>query len=85
MDNLLRQTKDIGDCRVFDYMKMCYILLNCLFKMDTSQSTDISLGNKFLDRRMGRKEILRLIDYYIELNNIVYVDNVKEEERQNDG
>lgn len=27
---------------------------------------------------------MTIIDYYIDMNNITYIDNVKEEEREND-
>ena len=57
MNDSLRQTKDGGDCKVFVYIGMCYIFLNHLIKTHTSQSTDMSLDNKSLDRKSDREKI----------------------------
>ena len=43
----------------------------------------MSLDNKSLDGERGKKEILRVINYYFKLNNIVYVDGIKKKEREN--
>lgn len=56
---------------------MCYIILNHLFKTDTGQSTNISASNKSLYKEKGREETLKVIDYYIKLKNIVYIDGVQ--------
>lgn len=58
---------------------MCYILLNRLLKIDISEFTDISFSNKFLDRERKRNMIFRLINYYIDTNNIIYIDDIKKE------
>lgn len=58
---------------------MRYILLNHLFKTNTSQST-----NKFFYGQGGRKKILKVIDYFIESNNIAYIDGIKEKKEEND-
>lgn len=63
---------------------MRYILLNNLFKIDTSQCINMSVENKFFNWERGRADILKIINYYININNIVYVDSIKKEERENE-
>lgn len=84
MDNSLRETKDGSNCGVFVYIRMHYIFLNCLFKIDTSQCIDINIENKFFDKKRGRAKILKVINYYIDINNIAYVDSIEKEKREND-
>lgn len=43
----------------------------------------MSIGNKFYDGERKREEILKVIDYYIETNNIIYINDIEEKEREN--
>ncbi len=44
----------------------------------------MNIENKFFDRKRGRAEILRVMDYYIDINNIAYIDSIEKEKREND-
>lgn len=70
--------------RNFCFYKNHYILINDLFKTNTSWSTNICVSYKFFDGEKCREGIRRVIDYYIELNNIAYINGVEEEEEEND-
>lgn len=79
MYDFLRQIKDNGDCNMFIYLEIYYIPLNRLIKMDIDWYIDMSFSNKFLNREKGRNEIVRFMNYYIDNNNIAYVDSIEKE------
>lgn len=53
------------------------IMLSRLFRSDTSRYTNKSIGNKSLDARKGREEILGLMNFYIDTNKVQYDDDIK--------
>ena len=87
MNDFLLQTKKVGNYGVFVSLKMQFLLLSYLFRMDIGWSIDIGLNNKFLNRKKVIKEILALINCYIGTHNIHYVDGVvkkREKKRKDD-
>lgn len=42
----------------------------------------MDLDNESLDKQRGRKEMHRLMNYYINTNNIAYFDNLEENDDQ---
>lgn len=84
MDDISKQTIDGGDCKFLVCIKMRFIFLNCLFQTEISQSTNMSVSNKFFNREKSREEIQKVINYYIDTNNIAYVDSVEQKKEEND-
>lgn len=82
MDNSPGQTKDRSSCEIFVYIRLCYIFLNHLFKINVHRSINMSFGNKFFNKERGRVEIMRIMDYYINANNIAKIDNIKENKEE---
>lgn len=47
--------------------------------MDISRSTNMSFGNKSLNGKKRKEEILKLMNFDIDNNKIVYIDNIEKE------
>lgn len=44
----------------------------------------MNVESKFFDKKRGRTKILKVTNYYINMNNIAYVDSIEKEKREND-
>lgn len=43
----------------------------------------MNVESKFFHKKRSRAKILKVINYYIDINNIAYVDSIEKEKREN--